>query len=84
LPRVEGMSVCCLRPGYILDGEKNLDKYGRLVSERNFQDTDRRDIGEVARLWLERGTPGYDVFVVLSTWESLDIAGVRYTCDRLN
>lgn len=80
--RTAGMNVCCLRPGYILDGEKNLDKYGRPVGERNYQDTDRRDIGEVARLWLEKGK-GFEPFVVLSTLESIGTAGVEYTCKRL-
>lgn len=81
--RTEDLSICCLRVGYILDGDNNVDKYGRVIGERNFQDTDRRDVGDVARIWLECGLPGYDVFTVMSTQESLDRAGVRYTCERL-
>ena len=81
--RTMQMGVASLRLGYILDGETNLDKYGRRVRERNFGFVDRRDIGEVARLWLEASIPGYDVFHVMSTAESMDIADVRYTCERL-
>jgi len=82
--RTEKMSVACLRVGYILDGDANIDKYGRHVTERNYQDSDRRDIGDVARLCLELGSPGYDIFHVMSTPESMDVADVRYTCERLN
>jgi hypothetical protein len=46
-------------------------------------DTDRRDIGEVARLWLERDLSGYAVFNVMSTAESMQRAAVRLTCERL-
>lgn len=81
--RTEGMQVVCLRVGYILDGEANVDKYGRPVSERNYMDTDRRDIGEVARLCIERDDLGYEVFNVMSTQESLERTCVRYTCQRL-
>lgn len=81
--RTEGMHIAALRVGYILDGEANVDKYGRPVGERNYMDTDRRDIGEVARLWLERDLSGYAVFNVMSTAESMQRAAVRLTCERL-
>jgi len=81
--RTEGMSIAALRVGYILDGEANVDKYGRAVAERNYMDTDRRDIGEVARLCLERELPGWSVFNVMSTPESMQRAAVRFTCERL-
>jgi nucleoside-diphosphate-sugar epimerase len=81
--RTAGMQVICLRVGYILDGEANIDKYGKPVSERNYMDTDRRDVGDVARMCLERDDLGYAVFNVMSTQESLHRAAVQATCDRL-
>jgi len=82
--REHGMQVACLRVGYILDGDKNVDKYGRVIAERNALDTDRRDIGEVARLCLECPDLAYETFNVMSTWESMDSWDVKYTCARLN
>jgi nucleoside-diphosphate-sugar epimerase len=81
--RTTGMQVVSLRVGYILDGDANQDKYGKAVAERNYADTDRRDIGEVARLCLERDDLGYAVFNVMSTQESMQRAAVRLTCERL-
>ena len=81
--REHGMQIACLRPGYILDGDANVDKYGRVIGERNAADTDRRDIGEVARLCLESPTLTYDVFHVMSTQESMKLLDVQYTCDTL-
>lgn len=81
--RTTGMQVACLRVGYVLDGEANQDKYGRVIAERNWADTDRRDIGEVARLCLERDDLGYAVFNVMSTQESMQRGAVRLTCERL-
>lgn len=82
--RTQGMHIAALRVGYILDGEANRDKYGRAVEEINHMDTDRRDIAEVARRWLERDDlTGYAVFNVMSTQESLQRDAVRFTCERL-
>jgi uronate dehydrogenase len=82
--RTHEMAVACLRVGYVLDGDANVDKYGNPVREINFMDTDRRDIGEVARLCLELPDLTYDVFHVMSTAEALTRADLQYTCDRLN
>ncbi len=81
---VEELQIACLRIGYVLDGEKNLDKYGRHIGERNFADTDRRDVGEVARLSLESNKLKFEIFHVMSTQESLKRWDVQYTCDFLN
>jgi nucleoside-diphosphate-sugar epimerase len=78
-----GMSVAVLRIGYVVDGEAMLDKYGRAVAERNEMDTDRRDVGEVARKWLESDLTGYETFQVMSTHEAMDSCDLRYTCERL-
>lgn len=80
---VHGQQMDVLRVGYILDGERCEDKYGRKVGERAPPDTDRRDIGEVARLCLERDHQGMEIFHVMSTPESMDEHEVRYTCERL-
>jgi len=81
--REHAMQVACLRPGYILDADTNTDKYGRVISERAPADADRRDIGEVARLCIESPTLAYDVFHVMSTWESMTVLDVQHTSDTL-
>jgi len=79
-----GISVAALRVGYVTDADELTDKYGRKISERAALLTDRRDIGEVARLCLERNDIGYEVFNVMSTPESLEECDVEYTARRLN
>lgn len=78
-----GMQISILRVGYIVDADEMADKYGREISERAPLDTDRRDVGEVARLCLERDDLGIDVFPVMSTRESMEEWAVAYTRDRL-
>ena len=78
-----GMQVSILRVGYIVDGDAMQDKYGREVKERADLDTDRRDVGEVARLCLERDDIELEVFAVMSTRESLKSWGVGHTVERL-
>lgn len=77
------MHISCLRVGYIVDGERNIDKYGRHITERNVADTDRRDIAEVSRLSLESEELRFEIFHVMSTEESLQEWDVQYTCDFL-
>lgn len=81
--RLADMSVSILRVGYILDGDAMRDKYGREIGERATLDTDRRDVGEVARLCLERQKPGLAVFPVMSTHEAMQEWGVQRTVDEL-
>ncbi|MEO1235627.1 MAG: NAD(P)-dependent oxidoreductase [Planctomycetota bacterium] len=78
-----GMQIASLRIGYVVDGDAMRDKYGRLVHERAPLDTDRRDVGEVARLALECEDLTYETLHVMSTVEAMDLWDVRYTCDRL-
>jgi len=80
---LRGVRVACLRIGYVLDGDNNRDKYGRLVTERAMPDTDRRDIGEVARRFIERDDLKFERFTVMSTAESMQRWDVSYTCERL-
>ena len=77
-------AVACLRVGYILDGERNEDKYGRVITERNALDTDRRDIGGVARRWLHGEYAGFEVLHVMSAPGALQAWDVEYTCRRLD
>ncbi|WP_269540088.1 NAD-dependent epimerase/dehydratase family protein [Cerasicoccus fimbriatus] len=78
-----GMTVSILRLGYIVDAEAMQDKYGRDISERAPLDCDRRDVGEVARLALERTDTSLDVFPVMSTREAQKMWGSQHTIDRL-
>ncbi len=79
------MQVGALRVGYIMDADTMVDKYGRKVTELNTPLTDRRDIGEVARLCLEKADLDYyEVFHVMSTDLSMDEWDVRHTCERLD
>jgi nucleoside-diphosphate-sugar epimerase len=82
--RQHRMSVAALRIGYVTDAEAMLDKYGRKITERSALLTDRRDIGEVARLCLEQTDISWEVFNVMSTRESLTLWDVQHTCRRLN
>ncbi|WP_309396433.1 NAD-dependent epimerase/dehydratase family protein [Cerasicoccus maritimus] len=81
--REHGMTISILRIGYIVNAEIMEDKYGRKIGERAPLDCDRRDVGEVARLALEREDTALDVFPVMSTREAHGIWGTRHTIDRL-
>lgn len=78
-----GMAISLLRLGYIINAEAMKDKYGRDISERAPLDCDRRDVGEVARLALEREDNAIDVFPVMSTREAHEMWGTQHTIDRL-
>jgi nucleoside-diphosphate-sugar epimerase len=81
--REYGIGVSVLRVGHIVDQDAMQNKYGRKITTFEFSLTDRRDIGEVARLCLERSDIKYEVFNVMSTDESRSIADVQHTCDFL-
>jgi len=82
--REHGIGVGVLRIGCVMDGDTMIDKYGRKHATRGPSLTDRRDIGEVARLCLEDPNLGYEIFYVMSTPESFDLYDIEYTCRRLN
>ncbi|NIA21119.1 MAG: NAD-dependent epimerase/dehydratase family protein [Anaerolineaceae bacterium] len=80
------LQVAVLRVGYVLsadDPENTVDKYGKSIKERNAPCTDRRDIGEAARLALELPDLGYEVFYVLGAPEAAKLYDVEYTHQRL-
>jgi nucleoside-diphosphate-sugar epimerase len=82
--REHSLAVGVLRIGCVMDGDTMIDKYGKRSRERGLSFTDRRDIGEVARLCLEDPTLGYEILYVLGTPESFDMYDVAYTCRRLD
>lgn len=77
------MQIALLRIGYVIDADHMKDKYGREVSERHPLECDRRDVGEVARLFFGKDLPGLNVFPVMSTFESLNTWGTQHTIDIL-
>ena len=81
--REHGIAVAVLRVGYIVDADLAQDKYGKPVTERNWQLSDRRDIGGVALAALECDDLGWEVFYVMSTDESMTHADTAYTRERL-
>ena len=81
--RNEGFEVACLRLGYIVDADLAEDKYGKPVTERNWQLSDRRDIGSAALAAMELPDLGWEVLFVMSTDESMAHADTAYTRSRL-
>lgn len=78
-----GIAVAALRPAYITDMDTCRDKYGELATSCNWQFTDRRDIGEVARRALELPDLGFEVFYVLGGPYADRHADIAYTQKRL-
>ena len=71
--REHDLQVASLRPGYIIsadDPNHVVDKYGHHVKERNFVDTDRRDIGLAALRALELPDLRFECFYILGTPEA--------------
>lgn len=81
--RCEGFQVACLRVGYILDADAMQDKYGQKIGERNWQNTDRRDIGTAALAALELEDLGFEPFYIMGTDEAMAWADVGHARDRL-
>ena len=81
--RLHQLSVSVLRVGWVMDADTMIDKYGQHRSQYCVGYTDRRDIGEVARLALEHDDIGYEVFYVEGTPESADRCDIVSTCRRL-
>ena len=81
--RLHQLSVSVLRVGWVIDADTMIDKYGQRQPRYCIGFTDRRDIGEAARLALEREEVGYEVFYVVGTPESADRCDVADTRRRL-
>lgn len=81
--REHGLRVACLRIGYVLDGERNVDKYGRVITERAPLDTDRRDVGRAVAACLALADLRFEILPVMSTPEARAQWDVHYTCQRL-
>ena len=81
--REQGLRVAVLRLGYIVDADLGTDKYGRPITERNWQMNDRRDIGGIALAALECENLQWEVFYTMCTDESMIHADTLYTRKRL-
>ena len=84
--REHGLEVAALRVGYILpadDPNHVVDKYGKHIKERNPPCTDRRDIGEAARLAIELPDLTYEVFYILGAPEAERFYDMEPTFRRL-
>ena len=81
--RIHQLSVSVLRVGWVMDADTMIDKYGQHRSQYCVGYTDRRDIGEVARLALETVAGCYEVFYVEGTPESAERCDIAYTRQRL-
>jgi hypothetical protein len=60
-----------------------VDKYGKHIQERNPPNTDRRDIGEAARLGLELPGLGFEAFFILGTPEASTVYEMEPSYRRL-
>ena len=81
--RIHQLSVSVLRVGWVMDADTMIDKYGQHRPQYCIGYTDRRDIGEVARLALETVDGSYEVFYVEGTPESAERCDIAYTRQRL-
>jgi len=81
--REHGIKGAALRIGCVIDGDTVSDKYGRKFKDRGMSLTDRRDIGEVARLSLECPDIEWEIFYVLGTPEAREFYDIDHTCQRL-
>ena len=81
--RLHKLSVSVLRVGWVMDADTRIDKYGQHRPQYCVGYTDRRDIGEVARLALEMVEGCYEVFYVEGTPESAQHCDIAYTRQRL-
>ncbi len=81
--RVHHLAVSVLRIGWVMDADTMIDKYGQHRPHYAIGYTDRRDIGEAARLALECPDMGYEVFYVEGTPESAARCDMAHIRDRL-
>lgn len=81
--RLHHLAVSVLRIGWVMDADTMIDKYGQHRPFYEVGYTDRRDIGEAARLALECPDRGYEVFYVESTPESAGYCDMARIRDRL-
>lgn len=81
--REHDLEVAALRIGWVMDADTMVSKYGDKVEHFASGLTDRRDIGEAARLALEVPGLGYEIFYVVGPREAMDTWDVAYTRERL-
>ena len=81
--RMHNLSVSVLRLGWVMNADTRIDKYNTPHPKYSVGMTDPRDIGEAARLALERNDLTYEVFYVEGTAESIHHCDVEYTRTKL-
>jgi nucleoside-diphosphate-sugar epimerase len=84
--REHDLEVAALRVGYILSADDPahvVDKYGNHIRDRNPPCTDRRDIGQAARLAMELPDLKYEIFYVLGAPEAERVYEMEPTFRRL-
>jgi len=81
--REHGLQVAVMRTFSVMDADTMVDKYGEHIQFYSVGLTDRRDIGEAARLAVELPDLTYEVFYVEGTAESEQVCDMAYTRDRL-
>lgn len=81
--RTAGIAVAMLRPAYITDEDRMVDKYGRHLVTVNWQFIDRRDIGDAADAALRLPDLGCEVFYVLGHPDADQHADMVATRERL-
>jgi len=81
--REHDLEVAVIRTSWVMDADTMITKYGDRVPHYCVGLTDRRDIGEAARLALELPDLKYEVFYVEGTPESAEKEDLAYTRERL-
>jgi len=77
------LPVAMLRPAYITDEDRMVDKYGRHLESVNWQFIDRRDIGDAVDAALCLPDLGCEVFYVLGHPDADGRADMTATRERL-
>lgn len=81
--QVAGLPVAMLRPAYVTDEDRLVDKYGRHPATVNWQFIDRRDIGDAVDAALRLPDLGCEVFYLLGHPDASAHADIRHTHERL-
>lgn len=80
--REHNLQVSVLRLGWVMDADTMITKYGDPILWYYPTLIDRRDIGECARLALEKDDITYEIFYVLSALDHASV-DVAHTASRL-
>lgn len=81
---LHSMEIAVLRVGHIIDGKTMVDKYGTRIENYTDNLTDRKDIGEVCRLALEKNDLQFEIFYVIGSKKGWHIYDVATASKQLN